>query len=125
MATDYMLPSSSSSTSIAGGASPITPMNGNAASTFDITALEAYLEALLPVLMSAHPSALQETLFASEAWTEIANAFANDSSVMVVYVEKVRTESPQGNDDKGQYVIIHACPAPRTDTNCHYHPRPI
>lgn len=121
MATDYMLPSSSSSASIAAGASSVTPINGNAGSTFDITALETYLEALLPVLMSAHPRALQETLFTSEPWTEVANAFANDSSVMVVYVEKVRRETPQGNDDEGECI----CCRPRNllplETDPHWH----
>ena len=80
-----------------GSASPIL------GSSFDIMHLQTYLEALLPILMSASPSAVQETLFGDRSWREMAESYATDASVTVVYVEKVRREAATTDSEDGEY----------------------
>ncbi|PWN18755.1 cytoplasmic dynein heavy chain 1 [Microstroma glucosiphilum] len=95
MATPDVLASSSAMTA-SGSASPL-PV------TFDLGLLRSYLEALLPVLLSAQARALRESLFAGPEWYSVAESFANDSNVMTVYVDKVRREAVQSDDEDGLF----------------------
>lgn len=63
------------------------------AAEFDVDTLRAYLEMLLPVVMSASERGLASSLFArSSGWRETAEAFANDPTVAVVYIDKIWAE---------------------------------
>lgn len=74
--------------------------------TFDLSLLRSYLEALLPVLLSAQARALRESLFAGPEWYNVAESFANDSNVMTVYVDKVRREAVQSDDEEGESLRV-------------------
>lgn len=103
-----VLPSSASSQSM--NKENIHQSNGNGTSNltsdFDPDTLRNYLEALLPALMSASPSALDESMFRSRkdpSWREIALRFANDSQLVTIYAEKVRKEDANQADQDSEF----------------------
>lgn len=95
MASSDILLSLPSSTSLGNAVSP-------AVETFDLAVLQRYLQALLPVLLSAHPNALQSTLFAEDSWIDIAESFANDASVAVVYIDKMMRETINEDNEESE-----------------------
>ena len=66
--------------------------NGGSAVDFDTTLLQKYLVELLPPLLSADVVALNQNVFHNKAgnWSQVADAFARDSSVPVVYINQIR-----------------------------------
>ena len=107
MASAALLPASASMSSLAGngagaGAGGTSSVDSDTMrQRYDIGLLQAYLDALLPIVISASSQTLHATLFASSSWHDVAESFANDSSVTVVYVEKVRREAVQEDDEQG------------------------
>jgi hypothetical protein len=79
-------------------------LEGTARQEYDVNLLKTYLELLLPVVMSASDRTLTNTMFSrSSQWREILESFAIDSSVSVLYVNKVRAEEAQEMaDDDGE-----------------------
>lgn len=121
MASAALLPASASMSSLAGngagaGVGTSSVDSDTMRQRYDLGLLQAYLDALLPIVISANSQTLHATLFASSSWHEVAESFANDSSVTVVYVEKVRREAVQEDDEQGTFAAGESVAA--TNINC-------
>lgn len=106
MASAALMPASASMSSglgLAGGGS-VEGDSPVVRQRYDIGLLQAYLDALLPIVSSASSRELHDTLFATTSWNDVAESFASDPSVTVVYVEKVRREAAQDNEEQGEYI---------------------
>jgi hypothetical protein len=93
----------SASSSIAGNFAN-EGLDGAARQDYDVNLLRAYLELLLPVVMSTSERTLSSTMFSrSSSWRDTLEHFASDPSIVVLYVNKLRAEDAQeGTDDDGE-----------------------